>query len=182
MVHDKKARIAQGYATSLSRVQGGKPLIKYSLIKRGPTAVQRHLNAKPWAQLNPDELQLVLDEYYGITRNATPSEQATPVFRIAGTFVTQINKELLMKQDLDVVRQASQLARAKPDPKSTAKRRKKVKASGLSKKPTKTRKPRKKRSKRKEKTPKAAEKDKTPPKTALQKWHKQKKNPGKMRL
>ena len=182
MVADKKALLGRKYAQVLGRAPGTDHLVKYSLVKRGPNAVERHLQSKPWDQLNPDELQMVLDEYYGITREASPAEQATPTFRIAGVFVTAVNREIKLKMDVDVVKKASQIARMQPDPVSDKPPKKKVKAGGLSKKPRKTRKPRKKRSKRKAKAPKAAKKSKSPPKTALQKWHRQKKNPGKMTL
>ena len=170
MVKNQVNRVRQK-VVSVLKVRG---LKKYSLTSNTPSRVEAAVQNAPFSGLPVQSLNSIVDSYLGITQNATPIEQATPVFRIAGTFVFQIKDEIQKQEAAQTA--PSQVAQLTTTRRREEPRRIKVHGRGLSKKPTS--KPRKKRSRKGKKTPKVAKKDPKP--TALQKWKTHKRT--KMRL
>ena len=170
MVKNQVNRVRQKVVTVL-KVRG---LKKYSLTSNTPSRVEAAVQNAPFSGLPVQSLNSIVDSYLGITQNATPIEQATPVFRIAGTFVFKIKDEIQKQEAAQTA--PSQVAQLATTRRRTEAQRIKVHGRGLSKKPTP--KPRKKRARKGKKTPKVAKK--APKPTALQKWKTHKRT--KMRL
>ena len=141
--------------------------------------VERSLHEKGLGKLTPKQLTAIKNEYEAITTMPTVWEQRSEAYQKAVELLPGIKTALAKFTKPGVA--ASQIAEAFVTTGGAESGPKRQRASGM-KKPKKTPKRRKKKAKTPKKTAPEPPKEKPAPKTALQKWYRQKKGPRRMQL